>query len=76
LGDLNKATWTLRLGPARLGIPAVQHDWFGAWVYSYAHGLRPIPSNRDIDEVAFPGNRQMKAEQRKLPGESKYPVVS
>jgi hypothetical protein len=54
----------------------VQHDWFGAWVYSYAHGLRPIPSNRDIDEVAFPGNRQMKAEQRKLPGESKYPVVS
>jgi hypothetical protein len=39
-------------------------------------GLRPIPSNRDIDEVAFLTNRQMKAEQRKLPGESKYPVVS
>jgi hypothetical protein len=39
-------------------------------------GLRPIPSNRDIDEVAFPGNRQMIAEQRKLPGESEYPVVS
>jgi hypothetical protein len=38
--------------------------------------LRPIPSNRDIDEVAFLTNRQMKAEQRKLPGESKYPVVS
>jgi hypothetical protein len=36
-------------------------------------GLRPgclIPSNRDIDVVAFPSNRQMiKAEQRKLPGE-------
>ena len=39
-------------------------------------GLRPIPLNRDIDEVAFLANRQMKAEQRKLPGESKYPVVS
>jgi len=39
-------------------------------------GLRPIPSNRDIDEVAFPGNRLMIAEQRKLPGESRYPVVS
>ena len=39
-------------------------------------GLRPIPLNRDIDEVAFLTNRQMKAEQRKLPGESKYPVVS
>ena len=38
--------------------------------------LRSIPSNRDIDEVAFLTNRQMKAEQRKLPGESKYPVVS
>jgi len=36
----------------------------------------PIPSNRDIDEVSFLTNRQMKAEQRKLPGESKYPVVS
>jgi hypothetical protein len=33
-------------------------------------------SNRDIDEAAFSGNRQMIAEQRKLPGESKYPVVS
>jgi hypothetical protein len=31
--------------------------------------------NRDIDEVAFLSNRQMIAEQRKLPGESKYPVV-
>ena len=40
------------------------------------NGLRPIPSNRDIDEVAFPGNGKMIAEQRKLPGESKYPVVS
>jgi hypothetical protein len=39
-------------------------------------GLRPIPSNRDIDEVSFLSNRQMKAEQRKLPGESKYPIVS
>ena len=39
-------------------------------------GLRPIPLNRDIDEVAFPGNRLMIAEQRKLPGESRYPVVS
>jgi hypothetical protein len=29
-----------------------------------------------MDEVAFLANRQMKAEQRKLPGESKYPVVS
>ena len=36
----------------------------------------PIPSNRDIDEVAFLSNRQMLAEQRKLPGESKYPLVS
>ena len=32
----------------------------------------PIPSNRDVDEVAFPGNPQMLAEQRKLPGGSKY----
>jgi hypothetical protein len=40
------------------------------------NGASPIPSNRDIDEVAFLANRQMKAEQRKLPGESKYPVVS
>ena len=39
-------------------------------------GLRPIPLNRNIDEVAFPGNRLMIAEQRKLPGESRYPVVS
>ena len=39
-------------------------------------GLRPIPSNRDIDEVSFLSNRQMKAEQRKLPGESKYLIVS
>jgi hypothetical protein len=31
--------------------------------------------NRDIDEVAFLSNRQMIAERRKLPGESKYPVV-
>ena len=36
----------------------------------------PIPSNRDIDEVVFPSNRQMIAERRNLPGESKYPVVS
>jgi hypothetical protein len=39
-------------------------------------GLRPIPLNRDIDEFAFPSNRLMIAEQRKLPGESRYPVVS
>jgi hypothetical protein len=39
-------------------------------------GQWPIPSNRDSDEVAFLTNRKMKAEQRKLPGESKYPVVS
>ena len=39
-------------------------------------GSEPIPSNRDIDEVSFLSNRQMKAEQRKLPGESKYPIVS
>ena len=38
------------------------------------NGLSPIPSNRNIAEVAFPGNRQMLAEQRKLPGEPKYPV--
>jgi hypothetical protein len=48
----------------------------GAGLIAIAHSLRPIPSNRDIDEVAFPGNRQMIAEQRKLPGEPKYPVVS
>jgi hypothetical protein len=41
-----------------------------------ATGYKPIPSNRDIDEVAFPGDRRMMAEQRKLPGEFKYPVVS
>jgi hypothetical protein len=39
-------------------------------------GLRPIPQNRYIDDVAIPGDRQMIAEQRKLPGESKYPVVA
>ena len=38
-------------------------------------GLRPIPSNRNNDEVAFPGHRQMIAGQRKLPGESKCPAV-
>ena len=45
-------------------------------LYATPDGLRLIPLNRDIDEVAFPGNRLMIAEQRKLPGESRYPLVS
>jgi hypothetical protein len=43
---------------------------------SKRNGASPIPSNWDIDEVAFPSNRQMIAEQRKMPGESQYPVVA
>ena len=43
--------------------------WLGL---PFLAGYRPIPSNWDIDEVAFSSNRQMIAEQRKLPGESSF----
>jgi hypothetical protein len=40
LGDCNNPPWILRLGPSRLGTPAVQSDGFGAGLIATARGLR------------------------------------
>ena len=56
----------------RFDSTAFAHNAISPWGF---WGQSPIPSNWDIDEVASPGNRQMTAEQPKLPVESRYPVV-
>jgi hypothetical protein len=48
LGDLNKPTWTLRLGTGRLGIPTVQHDRVGAGTIAIARGLRLAAHSRSV----------------------------